>query len=222
MPDHPIDPGQDPDTLLMLRVKRGDRDSFTELVERWQQPVIGFIYRTLPDRDEAEDLAQATFVQLWKTAGRYQPTARFSTFLFTIARNLCLNEIRRRVRHPADSLDEPRLDDDDSPPRQIEDRRQPSADAQVARGELFNLVEEALAGLPEKQRTALVLCRDGELSYEEIASVLGTSLQATKSLIHRARETLKARLKPYLGSGQWKADPPTASPRGVPRDHPGR
>jgi len=88
MPDQPTDPGQDPDTLLMLRVKRGDRDSFTELVERWKHPVIGFIYRTLPDPDEAEDLAQATFVQLWKTAGRYQPTARFSTFLFTIARNL--------------------------------------------------------------------------------------------------------------------------------------
>ena len=87
MSDPTTDPSQDPDTLLMLRVKRGDRDSFTELVERWKHPVIGFIHRTLPDPDEAEDLAQATFVQLWKTAARYQPTARFSTFLFTIARN---------------------------------------------------------------------------------------------------------------------------------------
>jgi len=207
MPDPLVDPGQDPDTLLMLRVKRGDRDAFTELVERWKHPVIGFIYRTLPDPDEAEDLAQATFVQLWKTAGRYQPTARFSTFLFTIARNLCLNEIRRRVRHPADSLDEPRGEDEDHPLRQIEDRSQPGADAEATRTELFGLVEEALAALPEKQRTALVLCRDGELSYEEIATVLGTTLQATKSLIHRARETLKGRLKPYLGSGEWQPDP---------------
>jgi RNA polymerase sigma-70 factor (ECF subfamily) len=212
MPDHPTDPGQDPDTLLMLRVRQGDRDAFTDLVERWKQPVIGFIYRTLPDPDEAEDLAQATFIQLWKTAGRYQPTARFSTFLFTIARNLCLNEIRRRVRHPADSLDEPRPDDEEHPLRQIEDRRQPSAAAEVARGELFSLVEEALAALPEKQRTALILCREGELSYEEIATVLQTSLQATKSLIHRARETLKGRLKPYLGSGEWHRDPPTPPP----------
>jgi RNA polymerase sigma-70 factor (ECF subfamily) len=216
MPDQPTDPGQDPgqdpDTLLMLRVKRGDRDSFTELVERWKHPVIGFIYRTLPDPDEAEDLAQATFVQLWKTAARYQPTARFSTFLFTIARNLCLNEIRRRVRHPADSLDEPRPEDEDHPLRQIEDRRQPGADAEATRSELFRLVDEALAALPEKQRTALILCRDGELSYEEIASVLSTSLQATKSLIHRARETLKGRLKPYLGSGEWQPDPSAASP----------
>ena len=204
MPDQPTDPGQDPDTLLMLRVKRGDRDSFTELVEHWKHPVIGFIYRTLPDPDEAEDLAQATFVQLWKTAARYQPTARFSTFLFTIARNLCLNEIRRRVRHPADSLDEPRPDDEDHPLRQIKDHRQPGADAETTRSELFNLVDEALAALPEKQRTALILCRDGELSYEEIAAVLGTSLQATKSLIHRARETLKLRLKPYLLTGVWE------------------
>ena len=212
MPDQPTDPSQDPDTLLMLRVKQGDRESFTELVERWKHPVIGFIYRTLPDPDEAEDLAQATFVQLWKTAARYQPTARFSTFLFTIARNLCLNEIRRRVRHPADSLDEPRPEDEDHPLRQIEDRRQPGADTEATRSELFSLVDEALTALPEKQRTALILCRDGELSYEEIASVLGTSLQATMSLIHRARETLKGRLKPYLGSGEWQQDPSAAPP----------
>jgi len=212
MPDQPADPSQDPDTLLMLRVKQGDRESFTELVERWKHPVIGFIYRTLPDPDEAEDLAQATFVQLWKTAARYQPTARFSTFLFTIARNLCLNEIRRRVRHPADSLDEPRPEDEDHPLRQIEDRRQPGADAEATRSELFSLVDEALTALPEKQQTALILCRDGELSYEEIAAVLGTSLQATKSLIHRARETLKGRLKPYLNSGEWQRDPPAAPP----------
>jgi RNA polymerase sigma-70 factor (ECF subfamily) len=157
-------------------------------------------------------LAQATFVQLWKTAARYQPTARFSTFLFTIARNLCLNEIRRRVRHPADSLDEPRPEDEDHPLRQIEDRRQPGADTEATRSELFSLVDEALTALPEKQRTALILCRDGELSYEEIAAVLGTSLQATKSLIHRARETLKGRLKPYLNSGEWQRDPPADPP----------
>ena len=82
----------------------------------------------------------------------------------------------------------------------------------MARGELFSLVEESLAALPEKQRTALILCREGELSYEEIATVLQTSLQATKSLIHRARETLKGRLKPYLGSGEWHRDPPTPPP----------
>ena len=199
----------DPDVALMLRVKRGDRDAFTELVDRWKHPVAGFVYRTLPDADEAEDLAQATFVQLWRTADRYQPSARFSTFLFTIARNLCLNEIRRRSRHPADSLDAATSSapEDDGPALQIEDRRQAGADAEAVRGELYAKVEEALGDLPEKQRTALSLCREGELSYEEIAEVLGTSLQATKSIIHRARETLKARLKPYLGTGEWNPGP---------------
>lgn len=200
----------DPDAALMLRAKRGDRAAFTELVERWKQPVMAFVYRTLPDADEAEDLAQATFVQLWKTAGRYEPNAKFSTFLFTIARNLCLNEIRRRVRHPADSLDEPLPNDEDHPLRQIEDRKQTAADHDTVRAELFAKVDEALRDLPEKQRTALVLCREGELSYEEIADVLGASLQATKSLIHRARETLKARLKPYLGTGEWSETPPVS------------
>lgn len=190
----------------MLRVKRGGRDAhaaFTGLVERWQRPVINFIYRSLPDEAEAEDIAQAVFVQVWKTASRYQATARFSTFLFTIARNLCLNEHRRRTRHPADSLDEPRADDEAHPYRQVEDRSAPAADAAAQRGELYAKVAEALADLPEKQRTAIVLCREGELSYEEIAAVLGTSLQATKSLIHRGREVLKARLKPYLRTGEW-------------------
>ena len=89
------------DAALMERVRRGDANAFAELVERWQQPVIRFVYRSLPDATEAEDLAQAVFLQIWKTAARYQATAKFSTFLFTIARNLTLNEIRRRVRHPA-------------------------------------------------------------------------------------------------------------------------
>jgi RNA polymerase sigma-70 factor (ECF subfamily) len=198
----------DADAELMLRVKRGDRPAFDLLMERWRQPVIHFVFRTLPDADEAEDLAQAVFVQLWRTAGRYQPSARFSTFLFTIARNLCLNELRRRSRHPTQSLDSPGSDEEGPSERQFPDIRQVPADIASQHGELTAKVDEALADLPEKQRTALSLCRDGELSYEEIADVLGTSLQATKSLIHRARETLKARLKPYLKTGQWgETDP---------------
>lgn len=201
-----VPPPADPDAELMLRVKRGGSGAhaaFAALVERWQQPVITFVYRSLPDETEAEDLAQAVFVQVWKTADRYQPSAKFSTFLFTVARNLCLNEIRRRVRHPADSLDEPRPEDELHPYRQLTDVRELSASDAAQRAEMFAKVDAALAELPEKQRTAISLCRDGELSYEEIADVLGTSLQATKSLIHRGREVLKARLKPYLRSGEW-------------------
>lgn len=194
----------------MRQVREGDIVAFETLVERWKTPVVHFVYRLLPDADEAEDLAQAVFVQLWRTAGRYERRAKFSTFLFTIARNLALNEVRRRTRHPADRLDgfpgaagEP----DAEEARPIPDPGQPPADDLAQRSELVAKIDEALAALPEKQRVALALCREGERSYEEIADILGTTVPATKSLIHRARETLKARLKPYLASGEWKPAP---------------
>lgn len=194
----------DPDAALMLRVKQGDTAAFTTLVEKYKQPVLNLAFRTLRDETEAEDLAQAAFLQAWKSAARYEPQAKFSTWLFTIARNLCLNEIRRRTRHPAESLDQTRDDADDQPLHQVEDRRSTTAPDALLRGELESKVDEALSALPENQRTALLLCRQEELSYEEIAEVLGCSLSATKSLIHRARETIKARLKPYLHSGVWE------------------
>ena len=195
----------DPDAALMLRAKQGDGGAFTELVEKYKQPVMNLAFRTLRDLTEAEDLAQNVFVQVWKAAPRYEPTAKFSTWLFTIARNLCLNEIRRRTRHPAESLDQTRDDADDQPLFQVEDKRVVPATEEMLRGELVEKVDAALAGLPENQRTALLLCRQEELSYEEIAAVLGCSLSATKSLIHRARDTLKLQLKPYLQTGVWEA-----------------
>jgi RNA polymerase sigma-70 factor (ECF subfamily) len=194
----------DPDTALMLRARQGDGGAFTVLVEKYKQPVMNLAFRTLRDLTEAEDLAQNVFVQVWKAAPRYEPTAKFSTWLFTITRNLCLNEIRRRTRHPAESLDQTRDDADDQPLYQVEDKRVAPATEELLRGELVEKVDAALAALPENQRTALLLCRQEELSYEEIAAVLDCSLSATKSLIHRARETLKLRLKPYLLTGVWE------------------
>src|SRR5271169_5450854 len=113
----------DPDAALMLRVKRGDRVAFSELVEKYKQPVMNFIFRTLRDETEAEDLAQNVFLQVYKSRDRYERTAKFSTWLFTIARNLCLNEIRRRSRHPAESLEETHAENEDQPARQFEDRQ---------------------------------------------------------------------------------------------------
>ena len=184
----------DPDAALMLRVKRGDRDAFAALVEKYRQPLFNFIFRTLRDETETEDVAQNVFLQVYKSRDRYQRTAKFSTWLFTIARNLCLNEIRRRTRHPADSLDETHADNEDQPTRQYVDKSIFLPLENVLHGELAHKVEEALADLPENQRTAILLCRQDELSYEEIAEVLGCSLSATKSLIHRGRETLKDKL----------------------------
>jgi RNA polymerase sigma-70 factor (ECF subfamily) len=197
----------DPDALLMLRVKRGDRAAFGELVEKYKQPVINFVYRSLRDETEAEDLAQNVFLQIYKSRARYERTAKFSTWLFTIARNLCLNEIRRRSRHPAESLEETHAEHEDLPSRQYEDKKVLLATENVLHGELADKIEAALAELPELQRSAILLCRQDELSYEEIAEVLGCSLSATKSIIHRGRETLKEKLKPYLRSGDWPASP---------------
>src|SRR5487761_2219032 len=193
----------DPDAALMLRVKRGDRAAFVALVEKYKQPLHNFIHRTLRDETEAEDLAQNVFLQVYKSRDRYERTAKFSTWLFTIARNLCLNEIRRRSRHPAESLEETHGENEDQPSRQYEDKKVFLATDNVLHSELAGKIEEALAGLPENQRTAILLCRQDELSYEEIAEVLDCSLSATKSLIHRGRETLKEKLKPYLRTGDW-------------------
>lgn len=195
----------DPDAALMLRVKRGDRAAFAALVEKYKQPLLNFIHRTLRDETEAEDLAQNVFLQVYKSRDRYERTAKFSTWLFTIARNLCLNEIRRRSRHPAESLEETHNENEDQPQRQYEDKKVFLATENVLHSELAGKIEEALAELPENQRTAILLCRQDELSYEEIAKVLGCSLSATKSLIHRGRETLKEKLKPYLRTGDWSA-----------------
>jgi RNA polymerase sigma-70 factor (ECF subfamily) len=196
----------DPDTALMLRVREGDTTAFTALVEKYKQPVMNVVYRMLQDATEAEDIAQNVFVQVYRSAGRYQASAKFSTWLFTIARNLCLNELRRRSRHPADSMDVSHPDQEDQPAQQYEDTQTASPPETLLHGELRTKIEEALTALPENQRIAILLCRQEELSYEDIAKVLGCSLSATKSLIHRGREYLKHRLKPYLKTGKWNLE----------------
>jgi RNA polymerase sigma-70 factor, ECF subfamily len=193
----------DPDAALMLRVKQGDTGAFAELVDKYKQPVLNMAYRMVRDSTEAEDLAQVVFVQVFRSAQRYQVSSKFSTWLFTIARNLCLNEIRRRSRHPTDSIEAHHAEQEGLPLPQFEDTTTTSPPERLLHGELEEKIEQALAGLPENQRLAIVLCRQEELSYEDIARVLGCSVAATKSLIHRGRETLKQKLKPYLQSGAW-------------------
>jgi RNA polymerase sigma-70 factor (ECF subfamily) len=202
----------DPDAEAMLRVQRGDAAAFEPLVDKYRQPVLSLVYRIVGNASDAEDLAQQAFVQAFRAAARYRVTARFSTWLFTIARNLCLNELRRRSRHPTEPLDAPLGPEGVSRP-------EPAAHATGAaeallHDELLNHLDAVLAALPENQRTAILLFQREEMSYEEIANVLGCSLSATKSLIHRGRETLKQRLKPYLESGAWTEPAHATSKRG--------
>jgi len=188
----------DSDATLMLRVKDGDRDAFRQLVERHQHVVINTIYRSIGDAWEAEDLAQRVFVQIFRSAPRYKPTAKFTTWLFTIVRNTVLNEHRRRARHAAESLENlAHPQDSESDGWEPADARTADPARQTAERELQRKIKEAIGRLPEAQRTAVILCRFENLSYEEIAQVLGCSVSAVKSLLHRARETLKEQLRGY-------------------------
>src|SRR6184192_1810326 len=146
---------QDPDAALMLRVRQGDTSAFAELVDKYKQPVTNMAARMLRDATEAEDLAQNVFIQVYKSAHRYQVASKFSTWLFTIVRNLCLNEIRRRSRHPADSMDVSHPEQEDQPLHQFEDKKASSPPDTLLHGELEAKIEQALAELPENQRTAI-------------------------------------------------------------------
>jgi RNA polymerase sigma-70 factor (ECF subfamily) len=193
-------PMTDLDAELMLRVRDGDRDAFRQLIERHQRAVIRFCHQSIGDSWEAEDLAQKVFLQVYRSAGRYKATAKFSTWLFTIARNTTLNELRRRQRHHAESIEKLGEETDESHGQQFADARAKSPSDELEQRELEAKVQEAIRALPENQRTALTLLRHEEMSYEEISEVIGCSVSATKSLLHRARQTLKEKLRDYLGS----------------------
>ena len=184
------------DATLMSRVRDGDEDAFRLLIERYQRIVINMIYRSIGDSWEAEDLAQRVFLQVFRSAPRYQATAKFTTWLFTITHNTILNEHRRRARHRAESLEaitQPTGPDDIA--HELPDTRAEDPSAAAAENELKDRIQAAIQNLPEAQRTAVLLCRFEGLAYEEIAKVIGCSVSATKSLLHRARATLKEQLR---------------------------
>jgi RNA polymerase sigma-70 factor (ECF subfamily) len=184
------------DAALMARVRDGDTDAFRELIERHQRAVINTIHRAIGDAWEAEDLAQRVFLQVYRSAKRYKPTAKFTTWLFTITRNMILNEHRRRVRHAAESLDALQDSRDaEGGGWQAADMTTRDPSQAVVEREWQDKIAEAIRQLPEAQQTAVILCRYEGLSYEEIAEVLGCSVSATKSLLHRARLTLKEKLR---------------------------
>ena len=201
MSDHQIGPpGRTPedaeDIRLMELVGAGDEGAFEQLVERHQRLVIGTVGRMLGSGSDAEDIAQQVFVRVWKNAKRYEPRAKFTTWLLKITRNLVFNELRRRSRHPQVPLQS----ESDEEERPLKDEQAVAPDASLLEHELQQAVDAAIANLPETQRMAVVLRRYEELSYEEIAEALDQSVSAVKSLLFRARTELRVSLQRYLSS----------------------
>lgn len=182
MPPDSIPP-DDPDAQLMLALRHGDESAFDALVLRWQSPIINFLNRSLNSYQAAEDLAQLVFIRLYRAAPSYEPRARFSTFIFQIARRLLINEFRRQQRKPLDHHDP------------ADFASVPAAASNRHHREIEEAFESALDGLPENQRTAILLLKQQELSYQEIAEVMQASESAVKTWIFRARQFLKQALK---------------------------
>jgi RNA polymerase sigma-70 factor (ECF subfamily) len=188
------------DKKLMLRIAAEDEDALRELIEKHQGAVYGTVAKMLGDPIEAQDLAQRVFVRIYRAAPTYRATAQFKTWMFTIVRNLVFNEHRRRSRatlvplHPPD----PNVTGGSGPIIDLADTTHKTPAERLLQDEMMRAVNQAILALPEQQRLAMILRRYDEFSYEEIAEVLKTSVSATKSLLFRARETLRAALQDYL------------------------
>ena len=181
----------DYDAELMLRVKDGDSVSFGLLLEKYRTAVIHFLFRMVQDHAIAEELAQEAFLRVYRSRATYEPTAKFTTWLFRIATHLALNWLR----DGRNERSQERLDDGwgEMPARQISDRR-PSVEQAMLYEARLEEVRRAIALLPGNQRAAVLMHKYEELEYSQIAKVLGCSESAVKSLLFRAYETLRARL----------------------------
>ena len=193
----------DLDDELMERYRAGDEAAFTLLVRRHQQPLINFIARYINDRDSAEDLAQETFIRIFKASRRYKPgQAHFKTWLYHIASNLCKNELRNRGRRNRYRVDSVIESDGDSEQIDLVESAPANAASQpevaLERKELHETIQRAIAELPERYRLPLVLRDLQGLSYDEISDTLELRSGTTKSRINRARLMLKDKLKSYV------------------------
>jgi RNA polymerase sigma-70 factor (ECF subfamily) len=181
----------EPDAELMLRVKEGDAASFALLLEKHRAPVIHFVYRMVLNQAIAEELAQEVFLRVYRARSSYEPTAKFTTWLFRIAMHLALNCLRDgRSERCQESLDQ---DNPEALGRQVADRR-PTVEQDLVYGVKLAEVRHAIQGLPEKQRAAVLMHKYEEMEYSQIARVLSCSESAVKSLLFRAYETLRGRL----------------------------
>jgi RNA polymerase sigma-70 factor, ECF subfamily len=182
----------DPDAQLMLRLKNGEDQVLNELMGRWQQPLVSFIYRYIGQESEALDLAQETFVRVYQTRHRYTVRGKFSTWLFAIAANLSRNYLRWRQRR-GDSASEGW----DAKGAELAESLQSEGDSPdhaAMRSESISLIKDAVNQLPHDLKTVILLYEYQGLSYEEIASVLGCGTKAVEMKLYRTRKLLRERL----------------------------
>jgi RNA polymerase sigma-70 factor (ECF subfamily) len=181
--DVDVDVEADSDAQMMLKVAAGDRKAFAVLFDRYHPSVARFAFRFVGDRERAEELTQDIFVKLYRNAKGYKPTAKFKTFLFRVASNHCLNEVRRgeyRVEHTTTETEE------DGGGLELAGGEGDRPDQALAGRELERAVGEALKGMSERERAAFTMCRFEGMAYRDIAEALEASEAAVKSLIHRA------------------------------------
>lgn len=193
----------DPDVRLMLQVRDGDAAAFEELVRRYRDRLLTILEHLVGHREQAEDLAQDVFVRVFKARERYQPEAKFSTWLFTIANNVASNALRSRSRRREVGV--PEGNGADSTPLALDQLAKAASGFMPTRAldkaEQAEMVRHAVAGLSERQRMALLLAKFEGMSYQDIAQTMGLSVQAIKSLLSRARVNLKEKLTPYVEQG---------------------
>jgi RNA polymerase sigma-70 factor (ECF subfamily) len=190
---------RDPDIRLMLRVRNDEPGAFEELVQNYQHRLVAVMHHLIGNAEEAEDLAQEVFLRVYRARRRYRPRSKFSTWLFTIANNLALNALRSRQRKPVVPLNVrdsgplgPR------PAEQLVKAATSSPSMRIQNVELVAIIQQALKGLNERQRMAVVLNKFEDMNYHEIAEIMGLTTQAVKSLLSRARTNLRQALEPYI------------------------
>ncbi|MFG0262226.1 MAG: RNA polymerase sigma factor [Novipirellula sp. JB048] len=196
----------DPDVRLMLRVRDDDAGAFEELVRRYEARLVRLMHTLSPNRGLAEDLAQEVFLRVYRARKRYQPGAKFSTWLFTIAGNVARNSNRTLSRRrEVSEVDAPRNPDAPSHAQLLAATALEASGLMPARlseaSERAEIVRQAVQALSERQRMALMLSRFENMSYIEIAETMQLTPQAVKSLLSRARVNLKEILQPYVDRG---------------------
>lgn len=188
----------------MLRVRDDDGEAFKELVERYQSRIIRLMMSWVNSKEHAEDLAQEIFMRVFRSRKTYEPTAKFSTWLFRISNNLANNAVRDRSRRKEYQLN--KSENTSTAAMLLENIALAPSGAMPARkidtNERANMVQQAVMALNERQRIALTLSKFEGLSYQEIAETMELSVKAVKSILSRARVNLRILLQPYIDQGQ--------------------